>query len=111
MTSYASKTVEYGEMEIQYREAKDFYDNEEWEKALPLFLELAGPKNDHKRAVFYAAKCYQNLEDWENVKVYCRAYLKLKPKDKEVWELLSTAHKRLFEYEDAQKAADKASSL
>ena len=111
MTSYASKTVEYGEMEIRYKEAKEYYDNEEWEKALPIFIELAGPKKDHKRAAYYAAKSYENLDDWENVKFWCKAYLELKPKDREVWELLSTAHKRLFEYEDAQIAADKASAL
>jgi hypothetical protein len=111
ITSFASKMPEYGEMEIRYREGMDYYEDGEWEKALPIFVELAGTNLDHKRAVFYAAKCYEATDDWPNVKRYSRAYLELKPKDKEVWELLATAHKRLFEYEEAEEAQAKADSL
>lgn len=111
MTSFASKMSEYGEMEITYREGMDFYEDGEYEKALSIFLKLAGPELSHKRALFYAAKSYEALDDWENVKKYARAYLELKPKDKEVWELLASAHKRLFEYEAAEEAQSKADSF
>jgi hypothetical protein len=111
ITSFASKMPEYGEMEIKYREGMDLYEDEEYEKAIPVFLELAGPKLDHKRALFYAAKSYEALDDWENVKKYTKAYLEMKPKDKEAWEMLTSAHKRLFEYEDAEEAQSKADSI
>ncbi len=111
ITSFASKMPEYGEMEIRYREAMGFYEDGEWDKALPIFIELAGPRLDHKRAVFYAAKCFEAKDDWNNTKKYARAYLELKPKDKEAWELLSSAHKRLFEYEEAEEAQERAESL
>lgn len=102
---------EYGEMEIRYREAMDYYEDNEWDQALPIFLELAGPKLDHKRAVFYAAKCFEAKDDWQNAKKYLKAYLELKPRDREAWELLATAHKRLFEYQDAEEAQAKAENL
>ena len=111
ITSFASKMPEYGEMEIRYREAMDYYEDNEWDQALPIFLELAGPKLDHKRAVFYAAKCFEAKDDWQNAKKYLKAYLELKPRDREAWELLATAHKRLFEYQDAEEAQAKAENL
>ncbi len=35
----------------------------------------------------------------------------MKPKDKEVWEMLNRAHRRLFEYGEADEALDKANDL
>ncbi|MFX0108085.1 MAG: tetratricopeptide repeat protein, partial [Candidatus Hodarchaeota archaeon] len=69
------------------------------------------PRLNHKRALYYSAKCSEQLDDWDTVKKYCRAYLELQPKDKDVWELLASAHKKLFEYEEAQDAMDEASKL
>ena len=102
---------EYGEMEIRFDEGMQHYENEEWENALLIFTELAGPRLDHKRALYYAARCYEHLDDWENVKKFCNAYLAIKPKDREVWEMLSEAHKKVFEYSEAEDAAEKASKL
>ena len=45
------------------------------------------------------------------MKIFCLAYLEIKPKDREVWEMLNRAHKKLFEYEEAEDALDKASRL
>ncbi|MHA1862164.1 MAG: hypothetical protein ACTSWA_00240 [Candidatus Thorarchaeota archaeon] len=109
--SVASKLPEYGDMEIRFDEGIEHYGNEEWENALVIFTELAGPKLNHKRALYYAARCYEKMDDWENVKKFCNAYLVLKPKDREVWELLSNAHKKLFEYGEAEDAQIKASNL
>ncbi|TFG31407.1 tetratricopeptide repeat protein [Candidatus Thorarchaeota archaeon] len=109
--SVASKMPEYGDMEIRFEEGMVYFGNEEWENALLVFTELAGPKLNHKRALYYAARCYEQMDDWENVKKYCNAYLSLKPKDREVWEMLSDAHKRLFEYSEAEYAQEKASKL
>jgi hypothetical protein len=109
--SVASKMPEYGQMEIRFDEGMEHFKNEEWENALLIFTELAGPKMDHKRGLYYAALCYGKLDDWENVKKYCNAYLAIKPGDREVWEMLADAHKRLFEYEAAEKALDRASML
>ncbi|MBE0525975.1 MAG: hypothetical protein IH631_03470 [Candidatus Thorarchaeota archaeon] len=109
--SVASKIPEYGDMEIRYDEGMEHYNNEEWENALLIFTELAGPKLNHKRALYYAARCYAQMDDWENVKKFCKAYLVLKPKDREVWEMLSDAHKKLFEYDEAEDARVKASKL
>jgi len=109
--SVASKLPEYGDMEIRLDEGMEHYGNEEWENALLIFTELAGPKLNHKRALYYAAKCYEKMDDWKNVKKFCNAYLVLKPKDREVWELLSSAHKKLFEYGEAEDAQVRASKL
>ena len=109
--SVASKMPEYGEMEIRFDEGMEHYGNEEWENALLIFTELAGPKLNHKRALYYAARCYAQMDDWENVKKFCKAYLAIKPRDREVWEMLADAHKRLFEYSEAAEAAEKASRL
>ena len=109
--SVASKMPEYGDMEIRYDEGMEHYKNEEWENALLIFTELAGPKMNHKRALYYAARCYEQMNDWENVKKFCKSYLAIKPKDREVWELLSDAHKKLFEYGDAEDAQKEASKL
>jgi tetratricopeptide (TPR) repeat protein len=111
IASYSSKITEYNEMEIVYDEAKIHYDNVEYEQALEKFKMLVGPKLNHKRALYYGARCYEALEDWENMKIFCKAYLELKSKDKEVWEMLNRAHKKLFEYEEAQEALDRASKL
>ena len=111
IASYSQKIPEYSEMEIQYEEAKSHYDNEEYEAALEIFRGLAGPRLNHKRALYYGARCYEALDDWGNMKIFCKAYLELKPKDKEVWEMLNRAHKKLFEYEEAQEALDRASKL
>ena len=75
------------------------------------FTELAGPKMDHKRALYYSARCYEKFDDWENVKKYCYAYLALKPEDREVWEMVADAHKRLFEYTEAEEAQKRAEEL
>ena len=109
--AYSRKIPEYSEMEIMFEEAKSRFDDGEYEKALETLKVLAGPKLNHKRALYYGALCYEALEDWENMKVFCKAYLELKPKDKEVWEMLNRAHKRLFEYEEAEEALDRASKL
>lgn len=109
--SVAAKIPEYAEMEQRFEEGMAHFENEAWENALLIFTELSGPKMDHKRALYYAALCYDKLDDLENVKKFARAYLELKPNDKEVWNLLASAHKRLFEYEEAEVALERASSL
>jgi len=109
--AYASRIVNYGEMEIRFEEGKTHYDNQEWENALLIFTELAGPKMNHKRATYFAACCYQKLSDWENVKKYTKAYLRMKPRDAEAWEMLARSHKSLFEYEEAQYAQEQAERL
>lgn len=109
--SYASKIPEYGEMEIVFEKAKEHYDAEEWEEALEIFQKLMGPNMDHKRALYYGAMCCEKLGNTENVIRYLRRYVELQPKDKEVWEILARAHKRLFQYEEANEAEQKAMSL
>ncbi len=111
VTSYSSRIPQYSEMEIKFDEAMSHYEDGEYEAAIEMFRLLAGPKMNHKRALYYGARCYEALGDWENTKTFCKAYLELKPKDKEVWEMLNRAHKRLFEYEEAQDALDKTKSL
>ncbi|MFW9806790.1 MAG: tetratricopeptide repeat protein [Candidatus Thorarchaeota archaeon] len=111
IASYSQIIPEYSEMEIKYDEAKSYFDNQDYERSLEIFKALAGPKLNHKRALYYGALCYEALNDWENMKVFCKAYLELKPKDKEVWEMLNRAHKRLFEYGEAEEALDRANNL
>jgi tetratricopeptide (TPR) repeat protein len=106
--TYASRMVNYSEMEIRYDEGKEHLDNEEWENALLIFTELAGPKLNHKRGTYYSAYCYEKLGDWENVKKYISAYLKMKRNDSEAWDMLARAHRSLFEYEEAQYAQEQA---
>ncbi len=110
-TSYAAKMPGYGDMEIRFREAKQLYDEQEIEQALELFKNLMGPDMNHKRALYYAARCCELLDNYEEVKLYCTHYLKMQPRDAEVWEMLSNAHKKLFEYEEAEDAMKRAQSL
>ncbi|MFW9847129.1 MAG: tetratricopeptide repeat protein [Candidatus Thorarchaeota archaeon] len=108
---FAARIPEYGEMEIRFEEGMEHYKNREWEEALKIFQEQMGPDLNHKRALFYGAKCCKNLDDYEGVKKYIRRYLELSPKDKDAWEMLAGAHKKLFEYEEAEDAMEKASRL
>jgi predicted Zn-dependent protease len=70
-----------------------------------------GPANDHKRALYYGALCYDKLDKSEDMRNFLKRYLELQPKDKEAWDLLARAHKRLFEYAEAQEAEIRASEL
>lgn len=107
----AQRMGSYHELENEFKEGMIFYENEEWKIAIKIFTKVMGDEMDHKRALYYSARCYEKLDDWQNVKKLCKRYLELQPKDKEVWELLSTAHKRLFEYEEAEEALKQASNL
>ncbi|MHA1906751.1 MAG: tetratricopeptide repeat protein [Candidatus Thorarchaeota archaeon] len=107
-SSIAAKMPGYGDMEIKFRQANQLFDEEEYEQALALFKELMGPEMNHKRALYYAARCCEKLDDYEGVKVYCNYYIKMQPRDAEVWEMLSNAHKKLFEYEEAEDAMIRA---
>jgi len=109
--SVASRLPEYSEMEDKFRLGMHYYDSEEWDEALKIFQELIGPNRDHKRALYYAARCYEKMDNWEQVKYTIRRYLELQPNDREAWELLATAHKRLFEYEEAEEAQRRAEDL
>ena len=111
ITRFASKIPEYGDMEIEFREAKHQFDNQETEQALALFKKLMGPEMNHKRALYYAARCCEILDDYETVKQYCTKYIKMQPRDAEVWEMLANAHKKLFEYEESEDAMIRAENL
>lgn len=111
MERVAQRMGAYHELETEFKEGMIFYENEEWELAIKIFTKVMGQQMDHKRALYYTARCYEKLDDWKNVKKHCKRYLEFQPKDKEVWELLSTAHKRLFEYEEAEEASEQASHL
>ncbi|MHA2385139.1 MAG: hypothetical protein ACXAEE_02895, partial [Candidatus Thorarchaeota archaeon] len=114
MTVFAQFTARmprYGEMETRFKEGMEFYNNQEWEAALKIFREQMGPEMNHKRALFYGAKCCEILDDLSCVKEYTKKYLELQPKDKEAWEMLTNAHKRLFEYEEAEYAQKRAAEL
>ncbi len=107
----SQRIPEYGELEIKFESGMDLYQDEEWEKALEIFKEVMGPEMNHKRALFYAAKCCEQMDDFEGVKQYCKYYIKMQSKDREAWEMLANAHKRLFEYEEAEDALKKAQKL
>lgn len=111
MTTVTSKIPEYGDMEIQFKEGMELYDNNEWENALIVFRKLMGPEMNHKRALYYAARCSEKLDDYRSVKLYCSMYIKMQPKDKEVWLMLANAHKKLFEFDQAEDAMKKAERL
>ncbi len=107
----ASKIPEYSDMELRFEKGMEHYENEEWDEAMAVFHELMGPERNHKRALYYTAKIHEARNEWEEVKVYSKRYLEMQPNDREVWELLATAHKRLFEYEAAEDAIERASRL
>lgn len=109
--AYSSRMPAYDEMEREFTKGMQLFQNREWQEALEVFKQLMGPKMNHKRALYYAARSAEDLSDWESVKLYCRKYLEMKSKDKEVWEMLARAHKRLFEYEEADEALARASRL
>ncbi|RDE12912.1 MAG: hypothetical protein C4K49_09370 [Candidatus Thorarchaeota archaeon] len=109
--SYAARMPAYGEMEDKLKEGVEYFERGEWQEALDIFRGLMGPKMDHKRALYYAARCSEQLNDWEAVKLYCTKYLAMQPKDRDVWEMLANAHKRLFEYDEAEEAMNRASQL
>ncbi len=107
----ATRMPEYSEMEIVFESGKDHFDHGEWGEAIEIFTKLLRPNMDHKRALYYSAKCYEKLDDWVEVKRHCKLYLKMQSRDKEVWELLATAHKRLFQYSEAEDATREAEKL
>ncbi|MFW9976495.1 MAG: tetratricopeptide repeat protein [Candidatus Thorarchaeota archaeon] len=109
--SVAMKIPEYGELEIVFEEGLDFYSNEEWKEALQVFRKVMGSEMNHKRALFYAAKCSEKLDDYEGVKMYLSYYMKMQSKDREAWEMLANAHKKLFEYSEADVAMQRAQQL
>ncbi|MCK5151918.1 MAG: hypothetical protein KAQ65_08755 [Candidatus Thorarchaeota archaeon] len=111
LSGYAARIPEYGDMEIKFKEAKHQFDNQETELALSLFKELIGPEMNHKRALYYAARCCEVLDDYEQVKHYCTKYIRMQPRDAEVWEMLANAHKKLFEYEESEDAMIRAENL
>ena len=110
-SSYAARMPGYGDMEIIFKEGKKLYDEEEWTEALEIFRKLMGPQMNHKRALYYAARCSEKMDDYVAVKAYCDAYIKMQPRDKEVWEMKSNAHKKLFEYEEAEDAMLRSEKL
>lgn len=111
ITTLFRRMPQYQEMEIQFDKAMVHYEREEWDEALQELNDLLEPGMDHKRALYYGARCYERKDNWEKVKEYCQHYLDMKPDDKEVWELLALAHKRLFEYDEAEKARNKAAQI
>ncbi|MFW9863126.1 MAG: tetratricopeptide repeat protein [Candidatus Thorarchaeota archaeon] len=108
---FAYRMPQYGEMETRFKEGIEFYNNQDWEEALKVFREQMGPEMNHKRALFYGAKCCEELEDLDCVKRYTKKYLELQPRDKEAWKMLANAHKRLFEFEEAEDALRMAAKL
>ena len=106
-----TRLPEYQEMEEEFKRAKEHFDFEEWEEALEIFNVLLQPDMQHRRALFYSAACYENLNDWEKMKKYIKLYLELQPKDPTAWEMLARAHKRLFEYEEADEALAEAQRI
>jgi len=109
--SLYSKMPQYAQQESLFQEGMTYYNSKEWKKALDVFLEVMGPKKDHKRALYYSARCYEQLNDWANVKKFTSLYLAMQPKDREAWEMLAAAHTRLFEYDEAEAANARASRL
>ncbi|MBD3407408.1 MAG: hypothetical protein GF411_14925 [Candidatus Lokiarchaeota archaeon] len=108
---YAGNITDYHEQEIILEHAMMLYEDEEYKQALEKFDVLIGPKKDHKRALYYAAKSCEALDDWTATKRYIKHYLELVPKDREAWELLTRAHKKLFEFEKAAEAEKRAMEL
>jgi tetratricopeptide (TPR) repeat protein len=108
---YIARMTGYSEQEMEYKEGKHLFDLEEWEAALEVFRKLLHPEMDHRRALFYGAQTLEKLGEWEEMKKYCERYLELVPKDAEVWEMLSRAHKRLFEYSESEDTMHRADEL
>jgi tetratricopeptide (TPR) repeat protein len=109
--SYVSRMPDYQELEDRFKDGLVLFENEEWTAALEVFKDVMGPAKDHKRALYYGALCYDKLDNSENMRVWLKRYLELQPKDREAWNLLARAHKRLFEYAEAQEAEIRASEI
>ncbi|TFG13231.1 tetratricopeptide repeat protein [Candidatus Thorarchaeota archaeon] len=109
--SYAAKMPEYGEMETKFNEGMALYEEGEYEEAIQIFKELMGSELNHKRALYYTAEAYEHLDEHEQVKKYITKYLEMQPNDQEAWGMLGDAHKKLFEYEEAEEAYSKGKKL
>jgi tetratricopeptide (TPR) repeat protein len=109
--SYMSNLPNYQKLEDRFKDGMVLFEEEEWTAALEVFNDIMGPSKDHKRALYYGALCYDKLDKSEDMRDFLKLYLELQPKDKEVWNLLARAHKRLFEYAEAQEAEIRASEL
>ena len=109
--SYSSNISKYQELEDRFKDGLVLFEDEEWAAALEVFTDVMGPAKDHKRALYYGALCYDKLDKNEDMRILLKRYLELQPKDKEVWNLLAQAHKRLFEYAEAEEAEIRASEL
>ena len=111
LASYSSRMSDYQELEDRFKDGLVFFEEQEWTAALAVFNEVIGPAKDHKRALYYGALCYDKLNKNEDMRDFLKRYLELQPMDKEVWNLLAQAHKRLFEYAEAEEAEIRASEL
>jgi tetratricopeptide (TPR) repeat protein len=109
--SYATRLPDYQKLEERFKDGLVLFEDEEWTAALEAFKNVLGPAKDHKRALYYGALCYDKLDKSEDMRDFLKRYLELQPKDKEVWNLLARAHKKLFEYAEAQEAETRASEL
>ncbi len=109
--SYVSNLPDYQKLEDRFKDGLVLFEDEEWTAALEVFKDVMGPAKDHKRALYYGALCYDKLDKSEDMRDFLKRYLELQPNDKEVWNLLARAHKRLFEYAEAQEAEIRASGL
>ncbi|MFX1369541.1 MAG: hypothetical protein ACFFAY_13165 [Promethearchaeota archaeon] len=93
---YRLRLGEFWYMDYQYKEAMRFYNNQDWELAANHFERVLEVGPDHKRALYYAAKCKENLEEWSDVVTLSRRYLKQNPEDEEAAFMLKRANQYIW---------------
>jgi hypothetical protein len=88
---YRSRLGEYQHLDVRYAEAMRYYDLQHWDDALIRLYEVLKLGIDHKRALFHAARCNEELSKWGEVHRLTEKYLELHGSDAEIEALLVKA--------------------
>ena len=85
---YRRRLGTYQESEVFLQKAAGYYGHERYEDALTCIDIVLEYLPGHKRALFYAAKCYENLGRFDDAARRYSEYLILEPSDEEARERL-----------------------
>lgn len=92
-------------------EAQSFYDEEDYEKALPLLEQAFKKDNTNLDAIYQLTKCYIMLDRWQDAVPVMESSVKIDPENSRSWSNLGLIYKHLGKYSEAVNAFDKTISL
>ncbi|MBF4693965.1 tetratricopeptide repeat protein [Fusibacter ferrireducens] len=92
-------------------EAQSFYDEEDYERALPLLEQAFKKDNTNLDAISQLTECYIMLDRWQDAAPVMESGVKVDPENFRFWFNLGSIYKYLGKYSEAVNAFDKTISL